>query len=233
MGRSRKRPSRSSEAKQQRPPPKMLDLSQFASLDEAMTRVEPGDRYLEVGKVLMPLGEGMPMTLATFFWFSMITRSEGLHGAIAREIREGNPHAVFPLIRAFAEAVVLVIYVIDHPKYVDVLSARPSELPKGGPKRKSIQALISYASRHATGMKDIYAELSEATHFGAIAMWASLTIEGEDESGMHTIWPSYPRWRSEDQALIACAQTLELADAMEFLLRRFCDQHVLPLKADR
>ena len=44
----------------------MLDLSQFASLDEAMTRVEPGDRYLEVGKVLMPLGEGMPMTLATF-----------------------------------------------------------------------------------------------------------------------------------------------------------------------
>lgn len=197
-----------------------------------MAKVESGDRYLEIGKVLLPLGGGgMPMTLTTLFWFSMITRSEGLHGAVAREIREGNPHAVFPLIRAFAEAVVLVIYVNDRPKYIDVLTSRPSELSKGGPKRTSIQALINYASKHAPGMKDVYAELSEATHFGAIAMWASHIIEDEDESGFRTTWTSYPRWRTEEQALIACAQTLELANAMEFFLRQFCERHVLPLKS--
>lgn len=211
--------------------PKKLDLEQFASLEDALTKVEPGDRYLEVGKLMMPLGEGMPMTLGTMFWFSMISRSEGLHQAIAREIRAGNPHAAFPLIRAFAEAVVLVIYVGDHPQYIDVLTSRASELPKQGPKRKSIQALINYASRHAPGMKAVYAELSEATHFGAIAMWASHSIEGDDESGYRTSWTSYPRWRDDEQAMVACAQTLELAEAMEHFLRRFAAVHVLPLRA--
>jgi hypothetical protein len=211
--------------------PTKLDLDQFTSLEDALVKVEPGDRYLEVGKVLMPLGDGMPMTLGTMFWFSMITRSEGLHQAIAREIRAGNPHAVFPLIRAFAEAVVLVIYVGDHPSYVEVLTARASELPKNGPKRKSIQALINYASRHAPGMKGVYADLSEATHFGAIAMWVSHTIEGDDESGYRTSWTSYPRWRDDEQAMVACAQTLELAEAMEYFLHRFAAAHVLPLRA--
>lgn len=206
----------------------LLDLSQFASLDDALAKVEPGDRYLRIGELLLPASGGMPMTLTNLFWFSMLTRSGGLHGAIAREIRHGNPHGVFPLIRAFAEAVVLVIYVHDHPSYVQVIVARASELPKGGPKRKSIQALISYASKHAPGMKEVYADLSEAAHFGAIAMWASHSID--DESGRRTSWTSYPRWRSDDQALIACAQTLELADAMEFFLREYCRRHVLPLK---
>lgn len=57
------------------------------------------------------------------------------------------------------------------------------------------------------------------------------TIEGEDASGLRTTWTSYPRWRNEEHALIACAQTLELADATEFYLRRFCERHVLPLKS--
>lgn len=67
MAQSRRRQKRNSPAKHA-PPPKMLDLSQFASLDEAVAKVEPGDRYLEVGKLLMPLdGGGMPMTLTTLF----------------------------------------------------------------------------------------------------------------------------------------------------------------------
>jgi hypothetical protein len=211
--------------------PRQLDLTQFASLEDAITKVEPGDRYLEVGKLLMPLGDGMPMTLGTMFWFSMITRSEGLQQAVAREIRASNPHAVFPLIRALAESVVLLIYVIDHPRYIDVLTARASELPKNGPKRKSIQALIHYASTHVPGMKSVYAELSEASHFGAVAMWAAHTVEGDDESGYRTSWTSYPRWRDDEQAMVACAQTLELAEAMERFLRQFAVAHVLPLRA--
>jgi len=88
-------------------------------------------------------------------------------------------------------------------------------MPKDGPKRKSIQSLMQYASKHAIGIKAVYAELSEATHFGAIAMWASHSIESEDESGLQTLWTSHPRWRNDEQALIACAQTLELADGLE------------------
>ena len=223
------RPKKTSRRKSNRPEPKKLDLAQFASLEDAFARVEPGQRYVDVGSVLLPFGDGMPMTMPVVFWFSMISRAQGLHEAIAREIRAGNPHAVFPLIRAFAEAVVLVIYVLDHPKYIDLLTERAGDLPKDGPKRKSMQSLIQYASKHATGMKDVYAELSEATHFGAIAMWASHSIEGDDESGLHTSWSSHPRWRSDEQAMIACAQALELADGMEYFLREFAVRHVLPL----
>ena len=205
----------------------MLDLAHFDSLEDALDKVAPWNRYLVIGKLMIPLPQGgMPVTLATLFWFSMITRSEGLHGAIAREIREGNPHAVFPLVRAFAEAVVIVVYVIDHPHYIQLLTARPSELPKEGPKRKSVQSLINYAAKHAPGMKAVYAELSEATHFGAIAMWAAHDVEDEDTGNFGMSWTSYPRWRSDEQALVACAQTLELAEAMTFFLREFFERHV-------
>jgi hypothetical protein len=211
--------------------PEMVDLSQFESLDDAMHKVEPGDRYVEVGKLAIPLPEGgMPLTLAFYFWFSMIARCEGLHRATASEIRSGNPHAVFPLIRGLAEAVVLVIYVLDHPEYVQTLTTPARDLPRDGPKRKSIQALINYASEHAPGMKLLYAELSEATHFGSTAMWASTVIEGESEKALETSWASYPRWRDKKQALIACAQTLELSDALVYYLTAFFARHVLPLK---
>lgn len=192
------------------PPPRRLDLGQFDSVEDALSKIEPGDRYLEVGKIAMRYckdGEGLPLTLPVLFWFSMITRSQGLHDAIVREIAQGNPHAVFPLIRAFAESVVLAHYVSDHPEYVKALIDHPRNSGKDGPRRKTIQALIAYAKDHAPGMKDVYAELSEATHFGSTAMWASVT----PEEGEHFTWASSPRWRSDEQALIACAQTLELA----------------------
>jgi hypothetical protein len=121
--------------------------------------------------VVLPHAEGLPLTRPVLFWFSMISRSQGLHEAIAREIANTNPHAAFPLIRAFAESVLLVIYVADHPEYVETLIYRPWNLGKSDPKRKSIQALISYSKHHAPRMKDVYAELSEATHFGSTAMW--------------------------------------------------------------
>lgn len=228
MSRLKKRSQPRPESKN--PEPKKLDLAQFALLEDALANVEPGQRYVDVGSVLLPVSEGLPMTMPILFWFSMISRAQGLHEAIAREIRASNPHAVFPLVRAFAEAVVLVIYVLDHPKYVDLLTERARDLPKDGPKRKSMQSVIQYASKHATGMKDVYAELSEATHFGAIAMWVSHSIEGDDESGLHTSWSSHPRWRDDEQALVACAQTLELANGMEYFLLEFAVRHVLPLR---
>lgn len=210
-------------------PAKKLDLAQFASHEDAFAKVEPGDRYRRVGEVAV--GAELTMAMPTLFWLSMLSRAEGLHQAIAREIRAGNPHAVLPLIRAFAETVTLLIYVVDHPGHAEVVGSRPSELPKGGPKRKSMQALINYASKHAPGMKTVYAELSEATHFGALAMWASHSLEGDEESGFTLSWASAPRFRSDAQTLVACAQTLELAQAMDHYLREFAERHLLPAPA--
>jgi len=208
--------------------PKKLDLSQFASLEDAVEKAKPGDLYVDVGSLLLGR-DGMALNYRVLFFFAMISRAEGLHQAIAREIEQKNPHAVFPLLRAFAESVTLLIYVIDHPDYIQLLVDRPSELPKDGPKRKSIQALISYASSHATGMKGVYADLSEATHFGSLAMWTSLKVEDEEPApgSIGTFsWSSAPQWKSDEQALIASAMTLELAEAMSAFLRRFAVRYL-------
>lgn len=209
--------------------PKRVDVGQFSTLDDALEKINPGSRYVDIAALLMPLGpNGMPSNLLVMFWMSMITRGESLHQAISRETEQSNPHAVFPLIRAFAEAVVLVMYTLDHPEYVSAVVVTPGQLPKGSPKRKSIKALIDYTLKHFPGMALLYAELSEATHFGAAAMWTSLRMEDREERRWS--WSSGPQWRNDEQCLVACAQTLELAGAMDSALRQFAERHVLHLR---
>jgi hypothetical protein len=213
-----------------RPAPQLLDLSQFASVDDALAKIAARQRYVDLGESLNLVGvTDVPTTLPIMFWHSMLTRSEGLHGAIVREIRHENPHAAFPLLRAFAEDLALVIYVDDHPRYVKTLTQRQSEIAEGDPKRKTVKALIDHASKHAPGLAAVYAELSEIAHFGAAAMWASHTIDGDQ----HSTWSSSPRFRSEEQALIACGYTLELSDGMVFYLRAFAIRHLLPVWGSR
>lgn len=129
----------------------MLDLTQFASLEDALAKVEPGERYLDLGRELMAVATEFEPNAITMFWFSMVARGQALHSAIAREAREENPHAVSPLIRALTEAVIMMAYTVDHPAYIDVINILARDLPKEGPKRKSIQALINYASKQAPG----------------------------------------------------------------------------------
>lgn len=209
------------------PGDELLDLDQFDSVEDARAKVEPGDIYLDAGREVRETGISFDFTTAAAFWFSMLARCQGLHSAIARETRANNPHAVFPLIRAFTETVVMLMYVVDHPDYIAVLTRRASELPKDGPKRKSIQALISYASRQAPGLKSVYAELSEATHVGSIAIWAPHSIDKREDGSAHLLWTSSPRWKSDEQLFIACAQTLELADTAATLLHNFAGRHIL------
>lgn len=104
-GKRRRPPARAA-----KPATKLLDLSEFASLEDALAKTEPGERYGNVAALLIPVATGMPMTLTTMCWQSAITRVEELQQAIVRETRAGNPHAVFPLVRAFAETVVLLVH---------------------------------------------------------------------------------------------------------------------------
>ncbi len=204
---------------------RLLNLRQFSSVEDAMAKVEPGDRYRSIANDLR-LAEGDDLTVVLMFFLTVISRCDGLHSAIAREIRRSNAHGVFPMIRALAETVMMLIYVNDHIQYINVLTVRASELPQDGPKRKSIQALIAYASKEAPGLKHVYAELSEITHFGSAAMWAAHTVRTDEQSRSTWSWTSAPRWRN-NQAEIACAQTLELADAAGHYLREFAGRHLV------
>jgi hypothetical protein len=206
------------------PQPEMLDLEQFASLEDALTKIQPRYRYRDLGLRVFPHGYVPPpgVDYERLFFLSMINRSEGLHGAI----REANPHAVFTLIRAFAEDVALVIYLIDHPEEVPAWSVPERELPEGAPRRRTTGSLIDRAVTEASQFKAVYRELSEIAHFGYVAMWTPHSALSEEDGTKRALWTSTPRWRSEKQALIACAQTLELAEAMERYLQRFAERHL-------
>jgi len=201
------------------PEQSMLDIDQFTSLDDALTKVEEAGRgYLDVAKYGLQNKEFSELTL---FFMSALSRAQGLHDAIAREMRNTNPHSVFPLLRAYAETSIMVLYVNDHPAYVRALQSRPQG--KHGPRRKSLQAIISYSGKRFAGMKGVYSDLSEIGHFGSVGMWSSMSPDLANEGTFS--WTSYPRWRDERTALIAAAQTLELAEATQGLLREFAVSH--------
>ena len=207
----------------------MVDLDQFKSVNDALAKIDAARHsYLRAGRAVLERGDAAILsTREGIFWSAGLTRCQGLHDATAREIRHENPHAVYPLLRAFAETVLHLIYVIDHPAYIDRLVRRERDRPKNAPGRKTIQALVAYASKQAAGMKGVYAELSEATHFGSIAVWASWSQDGEADHGRTGfVWSSRPRWRSEEQQLTACAYLLELADVGEILLANFAGRYL-------
>lgn len=210
----------------------MLDLNQFESVEDAVSRLDPGSRYFDIAELLIPLPPGgMPTNVQFYFWAAMITRSEALHGAIWRETKAANPQATFALLRAFLESLVMVMYVLDNPRYVGALMDRPRNQAGAAPKRRTMQSLLSHAAKYAPNIKEVYAELSEFTHFGSTALWTSHVPGERDELGhLSVTWQTAPSWRNDEQAFIACAHTLELADGMDFYLRELTERYILPLR---
>lgn len=196
--------------------PRMLDLQQFDSPEGAKAAVQL--HHVFDGEAHAVLSRAPGLTLLVMFVMSAVVRARGLYEAIAREVVNDNPHAVFPLLRQFAETVAMAFYVADNPSYVDVLTQRERDKPAGSPRRKSIQTLVGHVEKHyAPQFGRVYAELSEIAHFGTVALWTAHRIEDGDGA---TSWASVPRWRDEGQLYVACAQLLELREAMSDALRR-------------
>lgn len=200
--------------------PVLVDLSQFESLDHAK-RIIQRDRGFDdsvksdlVGAV--EASEHLSSDLA--FVLSAISRSRALHEAIVREIGYDNPQAVFTLMRQFAETVALIRYTADHPHYFDTVVRDPQDLEPGMLKHRSTQSLINHMdSMYSLQFKPVYAQLCDMSHFGATAVWNSHRLESQEE--FRTSWSSSPRWRSDQECLVACAQLLELSEEMEQALK--------------
>ena len=204
----------------------MLDLSEFSSLDDAIAKAATSDSYWQTLAANLNLDSGSPITMKLFFAQSMVSRCQGTHEAIVREIRLENPHAVFPLLRSLVESFAMLHCVTDHPRYIETLTVQAKDIPKGQRKRISIQKLVAHAFFYAPGLKNVYAELSEITHFGSAAMWTSHRIE--DPVAHTTSWTNNSRWRDTEQALIACAQTIEISEAINVRLADFLTEHCGP-----
>lgn len=203
--------------------PSMLDLSRWESIEAALDELELRGRAFE--DALAPYLQAHlrdadgALTIYLLFVMSAATRSRGLQEAIVREIRQTNPHAVFPLMRTLLETAALCFYVSDHPDYAEVLTDEQRNRAPGSPSRKSPQALVDYMDRqgHTDHLGRVYRQLCEITHFGHLAMWAAHEIE--DDAERRTSWSSAPRFRG-DTGLIACGQLDEMTTLMTAAIER-------------
>lgn len=203
----------------------LLDLDQFSSREDALRKIRRERGFDDVvrGSVEAALARGGGLGLLGMFTLSAVARVRGLHEGIVREIEADNPHAVFPLLRVFAETLLLIAYVADHPEYVEAAVRHPRDDTPATPKRKSPQALVDYMDReYETQFRHVYKEWSDATHFGSTAVW-NAWIPADADIRL-ALWTSTPRWQSQRDLYVACASLLELSDEMEIVLRRLVDQ---------
>jgi hypothetical protein len=216
-----------------KPAPTLLDLTQFESVAHAKSIIQRTNGFDDCVKqdLSAAIEQSEHFTADLAFMLSSVSRSRALHEAIAREISHDNPQAVFTLMRQFAETVALIRYTADHPKYFDTVVRDPQDLEPGMLRHRSRQALINHMdSKYSMQFKLVYAQLCDMSHFGATAVWNAHRIESEEE--MRTSWSSAPRWRSDEECLIACAQLLELSDEMEHSLRALIQAYLGRQHAD-
>lgn len=157
------------------------------------------------------------LTPISMTWLSVITRLQGLHDAVGREIVAGNPHAVYPLLRSFTETVALLIYIIEHPTYVLALGT-----PRDQAHRASPRKLVDRAKTRMPGIDPIYRQLSQVAHFDTIAF--ALPFDSSAEHERRLKWQSEPKWKNDHDALVACGWLIELAEASHQLLGEYADR---------
>ena len=193
-----------------------LDLQGYQDREIALGRASGGcpEDYTAIARESL----GSPQDLApeTLVFMAMLSRARGLQEGVFQALKADNPHAAFPLLRAFTELVAVLYYCLQKPKYV----ARLAGIGAGSEKSYlQFRQLFEAVSDVLPGMKSVYSELSAYTHFEQLAVYNVHTIE--DISDRSISWTDVPRWKSEDEFRIACAQLSELSEAVRHGLRRF------------
>lgn len=133
---------------------------------------------------------------------SASARALGLHDAVAREIIEDNPHAVFVLCRSLADLALVTLQVRRDPAYVHVVARDPSGASRGDSTPWKAQKLIAASRNELPGMDDLWDLLSDLDHFA----WASfgLPIKATEEGGSLKIAVSTePFWNPPEAKLTA------------------------------
>lgn len=200
---------------EQSPSPALLDLRDYVDRERALALAADGcpQRYSQI--VAAHLGTITELETEELILFgSFASRMRGLHEGVLREISANNPHAAFPLLRAFLEVTTIALYVSRNPTYQRVLLDGPGD---GRPGRKSFASMFHAVQDDAEQLNLVYSELSDYTHFGQLGVWGSHSV---DEDSRSVVVTDVPRWRSETHFQIACALSRELAHLGQDALHR-------------
>ena len=154
----------------------------------------------------------------------MVARAQALHEAAIAAIDSDNPHASFTLLRSYAEQCAAVLYLTDHPD-----KARNLWDDSDGRSVK-IEPITNYAqnSGRLRRFKDVYDRLSKYTHPSSTAHFSSFR-SGE---GRTFTWQSAPRFKRDEEKLVAYAWCIEFAYATHVFLFEYAQARGL-LKAVR
>jgi hypothetical protein len=204
--------------------PQQLNLDQFDDVEDALQKLS--DSRIYENEIKEFIEQFSPeWSLPLMFAQSAASRLRAFHEGSLREIAAENPHAAFTLNRSLAETVLVLAWTMDHPDYMDQVLRPKSELPKAM-KPPAIVVMREHFAADAPGFDAVYADLCEVTHFGSksFAHPHQFVDEGANEQAIQ--WAAVPRWRSNQEPLIACAQLQELRDAGVTLLHNFLGRHV-------
>jgi hypothetical protein len=146
----------------------------------------------------------------------LVARAQGFHQGTLAATDADNPYAAFTLLRAYAENVAAILYVGDHPAKLNKLWR---DLKGQGIK---IGRITNYAQTQMPSFRLVHEDLSRYAHPHAVSILASSRIDGESFS-----WTSGPRFKWEQERLLAYAWTVELAKATERALTRMANKYRL------
>ncbi|HET6311485.1 MAG TPA: hypothetical protein VFH00_10850 [Candidatus Nitrosotalea sp.] len=211
------------------PPPQQVDLSQFASVEDAIEKARASFAgFVPLAKRIMAEDQKR-LQLPAIFMLSAIARGTGLCLGVVEAVKAENPHVAFPLLRSYADVVMVVLYVRIRPAYLVTVMKGPRNLPPGTPGRKGSQAMINAVGKVAPGFKAAWGELSDITHFGSLAIWNSWQLkEGPTKLGSVN-FATYPRWKNPSDPLLACGWLIELSGALSETLDLMLNEWSPPL----
>lgn len=205
-----------------------LDMSAVSTVEDGLAVAERYERaFHDLARDALgpPEIDDRPFLENHLALYGFLNRAVSLHRGIIDCIRAENPHAVFTLMRAYLELLVLVHYVNRHPEYVEALQRPPAELPPGV-RRRSSQALFAVAAREMPGVRRVYRSLNEMAHYGSDAFWTPFHLVDAEEG--HIRFGTPPHWHIDKDARTAVAMLLENDAAVLKELVVFTQQHIVP-----
>ena len=199
-----------------------VDISQFASISDALELVHPHSTYNDLAAEHFsntPEEADIPQLVLQ----ATLARMNGLHQGIHREMTQDNPFGVWPLMRAFFELEVAMLYVTRYPRLITAFTVGQSAKRRGDIPLPSMQKMLHEVRDEIPTGADAYRELCDLAHTGALATWSAFNVARDNDDILNLSWSSQPRFR-DGQALIAAAQLKQLSESTIHVFRELVQQ---------
>lgn len=144
-------------------------------------------------------------TMSHLMVWGLVARAQSLHEGCVAAIEANNPHAAFTLLRAYAEQCAAVLFMTDHPARAERLWNDPDG------RGVKIGVITNHAERSGRmpNFAKLYKQLSGYAHPTTASHFASMRV-GQKRS---FTWQAAPRFKHDDDKLMAYIWCIELAQA--------------------